>query len=182
MIIDFPDTFEKFAPALVRSGKWSASKTLMTEAMRNADELKKVGDAADGLRGTAASAAGGPAGKAFAAYWKSHVKGAKRTRASKARRGRVGRRVPRSGQGVLGSAGEDQEQPARGLGPPGAKVTFLTLGRAVRLLAGREIDYEGRSSPIDFDARGDIGSAVFEIWRYDGGGKISTLKTITFRG
>ena len=30
--------------------------------------------------------------------------------------------------------------------------------------------------------RGDIGSAVFEIWRNDGGGKISTLKTITFTG
>src|ERR687888_116209 len=28
VIIDFPDTFEKFAPSLVRSGKWSAAKTL----------------------------------------------------------------------------------------------------------------------------------------------------------
>src|SRR5712692_8127751 len=36
VIIDFPETFQKFAPALVRSGKWDASKTLMTEALRNA--------------------------------------------------------------------------------------------------------------------------------------------------
>ena len=60
MIIDFPDTFAKFVPSLVRSGKWSAAKTLMTEAMRNGDELAKLGTPVNGLRGTAASAAGGP--------------------------------------------------------------------------------------------------------------------------
>jgi hypothetical protein len=68
-------------------------------------------------------------------------------------------------------------------GPPGTKVNFLTLGKAIKLLrAGRDVDYEGALSPVDFDANGDIGSAVFEIWRNDGGGKISTLKTITFHG
>ena len=50
------------------------------------------------------------------------------------------------------------------------------------LLAHKDVDYEGAFSPVDFDANGDIGSAVFEIWRYDGGGKISTLRTVTFRG
>src|SRR5215203_1992693 len=148
VIIDFPDTFEKFAPSLVRSGKWSATKTLMTEAMRNGDVLAKIGSPVEGLRGTAASAAGGPAGKAFAAQ---------------------PARIKANLRSVSGA--------------PGRKVTFQTLGRAVSLLrAGKEIDYEGAFSPVDFDARGDIGAAVFEIWKNDGGGKISTLKTITFRG
>src|SRR2546423_3319263 len=62
IIIDFPDTFQKFAPALVRSGKWDASKTLMTEALRNTTVLDAIGNPAVGLSGTAASAAGGPAG------------------------------------------------------------------------------------------------------------------------
>src|SRR5262245_10443968 len=75
VIIDFPDTFEKFMPSLVRSGKWRAAKTLMTEAMKNGDVLSKLGSPADGLRGTAASSAGGPAGQAFEVYWKTHVKG-----------------------------------------------------------------------------------------------------------
>ena len=184
VIIDFPDTFEKFAPALVRSGKWSASKTLMTEAMRNGDELSKIGAPADGLRGTAASAAGGPAGKAFASYWKSRVKGAKPYT------GFEGTAVDASVVAFLAAVKACSAQPTKiknnlraVSGAPGTKVNFLTLGRAVRLLrAGREIDYEGAFSPVDFDARGDIGSAVFEIWRNDGGGKISTLKTITFRG
>ena len=30
--------------------------------------------------------------------------------------------------------------------------------------------------------RCDIGSAVFEIWKYASAGKIDTLKTVTFRG
>src|ERR671919_544165 len=38
VIIDFPETFAKVGPALVRAGGWGPSKTFMTEAMRNADE------------------------------------------------------------------------------------------------------------------------------------------------
>jgi branched-chain amino acid transport system substrate-binding protein len=184
VIIDFPDTFEKFMPALVRSGKWSATKTLMTEAMRNSDVLSKLGTPADGLRGTAASAAGGPAGKAFAAYWKSHVKGAKPYTSFE------GTALDAVNVAFLAAVKACSSRPARikanlraVSGPPGTKVTFLTLGKAIKALrAGRDVDYEGAFSPVDFDANGDIGSALFEIWKNDGGGKISTLKTITFRG
>jgi branched-chain amino acid transport system substrate-binding protein len=184
VIIDFPETFEKFAPSLVRSGKWSASKTLMTEAMRNGDVLSKIGSQVDGLRGTAASAAGGPAGKAFAAYWKSHVTGAKPYTSFE------GTALDAANVAFLAAVKGCSSKPSsikanlRAVsGPPGTKVTFLTLGRAIRQLrAGKDVDYEGAFSPVDFDRNGDIGSAVFEIWRNDGGGKISTLKTITFRG
>jgi hypothetical protein len=68
-------------------------------------------------------------------------------------------------------------------GPPGTKVTFLQLAKAIKLIqAGKEVDYEGAFSPVDFDAKGDIASAVFEVWKYSAAGKIDTLKTITFRG
>ena len=184
VIIDFPETFEKFAPSLVRSGKWSASKTLMTEAMRNGDVLAKIGSQVNGLRGTAASAAGGPAGKAFAAYWKTHVKGAKPYTSFE------GTALDAANVAFLAALKACSSRPARikanlrsVSGPPGTKVTFLTLGRAIRLLrAAKDVDYEGAFSPVDFDGNGDIGAAVFEIWRNDGGGKISTLKTITFHG
>jgi branched-chain amino acid transport system substrate-binding protein len=184
VIIDFPDTFEKFAPSLVRSGGWSAGKTLMTEAMRNGDVLKKIGTPVNGLRGTAASAAGGPAGKAFATYWKNNVRGAKPYTSFE------GTALDAANVAFLAAVKGCSSRPAaikanlRAVsGPPGRKVTFLTLGRAIReLRAGRDVDYEGAFSPVDFDARGDIGAAVFEIWRHDSGGTIRTLKTITFRG
>src|SRR5690348_173615 len=76
VIIDFPETFLKFAPSLIRSGKWSATKTLMTEALKDGKTLDSIGGNVVGLSGTAASAAGGPAGNAFHTLWNAKVKGA----------------------------------------------------------------------------------------------------------
>src|SRR4029079_3819463 len=53
----------------------------------------------------------------------------------------------------------------RGSGPPATKVTFLQLAKAIKLIrAGKEVDYEGAFSPVDFDAKGDIGSAALQMW------------------
>jgi ABC-type branched-subunit amino acid transport system substrate-binding protein len=182
VIIDFPTTFEKFVPSLVRTGKWNAAKTLMTEAMRNTDELNKVGDPANGLRGTAASAAGGPAGAAFAALWKSSVTGAKPFT------GFEGTAFDAANVAFLAAVKGCSAAPSKikvnlrpVSGPPGAKVTFQNLTKAVKLLvAGKDVNYEGAFSPVDFDANGDIGSAVYEIWQYSNK-QITTLKTITFK-
>jgi len=184
VIIDFPDTFQKFAPSLVRTGKWDPKKTFMTEALRNADVLKAIGSPVDGLRGTAASSAGGPAGKAFAALWKAQVRGAKPYT------GFEGTAFDASMVAFLaavkGCSASDARLKANLIpisGPPGIKVTFRNLTTGVKaLLAGKDIDYEGAFSPVDFDKNGDIGSAVYEIWQNDGNGKISTLRTVTFRG
>jgi ABC-type branched-subunit amino acid transport system substrate-binding protein len=184
VIIDFPDTFEKFAPSLVRSGKWNPAKTFMTEALRNTDVLSKIGDRVRGLRGTAASSAGGPAGKSFAALWKARVRGAKPYTSFE------GTAFDAANVAFLAAVRACSDAPARlktrlraVSGPPGTKVTWRNLTQAVRLLrAGRDIDYEGAFSPVDFDRNGDIGSAVFEIWRYNGGTNISRLRTVTFRG
>ena len=184
VIIDFPDTFQKFAPSLVRTGSWDPKRTFMTEALRNADVLKTFGTAVNGLRGTAASSAGGPAGKAFAVLWKAQVHGAKPYT------GFEGTAFDASMVAFLAAVKGCSASDAvlkRNLipisGPPGMKVTFQNLTAGVKaLLAGKDIDYEGAFSPVDFDRNGDIGSAVYEIWKYNGNGNISTLKTVTFRG
>jgi branched-chain amino acid transport system substrate-binding protein len=184
VIIDFPDTFQKFAPSLVRTGKWDATKTFMTEALRNTTVLDAIGNPVIGLRGTAASAAGGPAGAAFAAYWKRQIKGAKPYT------GFEGTAVDAANVAFLAAlracsatAAKFKSNLVRVSGPPGTKVTFLQLVRAIKLIrSGKEIDYEGAFSPVDFDAKGDIGSAVFEVWKYSAPGKIDTLRTTTFRG
>src|SRR3954468_15631006 len=184
VIIDFPETFQKFVPSLVRSGKWDASKTFMTEALRNTTILDAIGSPIIGLRGTAASAAGGPAAASFAAYWKKNVKGAKPYT------GFEGTAFDAANVAFLAAMRACSSSPAkiktnlvRVSGPPGAKVTFLQLAKAIKLVrAGKEVDYEGAFSPVDFDSHGDTGSAVFEIWKYSGAGKIDSLKTVTFRG
>lgn len=184
VIIDFPETFQKYAASLVRTGKWDASRTFMTEALRNTTVLDTIGNPVVGLRGTAASAAGGPAGASFAAYWKKHVKGAKPYT------GFEGTALDAANVAFLAALKACSSSPAKikanlvaVSGPPGVKVTYLQLAKAIKLIrAGKEVDYEGAFSPVDFDAKGDIGSAVFEIWKYAAAGKIDTLKTITFRG
>jgi ABC-type branched-subunit amino acid transport system substrate-binding protein len=184
VIIDFPETFQKFAPALVRTGKWDASKTFMTEALRNTTVLDQIGSPVVGLRGTAASAAGGPAGASFAAYWKKNVQGAKPYT------GFEGTALDAVNVAFLAALRACSSSPAKikdnlvsVSGPPGTKVTYLQMAKAIKLIrAGKEVDYEGAFSPVDFDANGDIRSAVFEIWKYTGPGKIDTLSTVTFKG
>jgi branched-chain amino acid transport system substrate-binding protein len=184
VIIDFPETFQKYVASLVRTGKWDASRTFMTEALRDTSVLDPIGNPIIGLRGTAASAAGGPAGASFASYWKKHVKGAKPYT------GFEGTAVDAADVAFLAALKGCSASPAKikanlvsVSGPPGVKVTYLQMAKAIKLIrAGKEVDYEGAFSPVDFDSKGDIGSAVFEIWKYSAPGKIDTLKTVTFRG
>lgn len=184
VIIDFPETFLKFAPSLIRSGKWSAAQTLMTEAMKDGKTLDSIGQPVVGLSGTAASAAGGPAGNAFHNAWNKDVKGAQPYT------GFEGTAFDAANVAFLAALRGCSASPAKikanliaVSGPPGKKVTFQQLGTAISLLRQhKEIDYEGAFSPVDFDANGDIGSAVYEIWKYNGNSSFSTLKTITFRG
>jgi branched-chain amino acid transport system substrate-binding protein len=184
VIIDFPETFEKMGPALVRTGRWQPSKTLMTEAMRNADVLGKIGaQAVTGMRGTAPTSEGAPARKPFDALFKQRAKNAD------AITGFEGSAFDAAMLGYLAAVKARSASPARikaqlraVSGPPGRKYTYRQLDRAVKdLLAGKDIDYEGAWGPIDFDRNGDPGSAVYEIWIYRGG-TISTQRTITFKG
>jgi branched-chain amino acid transport system substrate-binding protein len=184
VIIDFPETFQKFAPSLVRTGKWDATKTLMTEALKNGQTLDAIGSPVVGLSGTAASAAGGPAGNAFHALWNKSVHGAKPYT------GFEGTAFDAANVAFLAALRGCSSSPAKiknnlvaVSGPPGTKVTFAQMKQAIKLvLAQKEIDYEGAFSPVDFDANGDIGSAVYEIWQYTGSSTFKTLQTITFRG
>ena len=184
VIIDFPQTFVKFAPSLVRTGKWDATKTLMTEALKDGPTLDGIGQPAVGLSGTAASAAGGPAGNAFHALWNKDVKRAQPYT------GFEGTAFDAANVAFLAALRGCSASPAKiknnlvaVSGPPGAKVTFQQMRRAISLLrAHKEIDYEGAFSPVNFNPDGDISSAVYEIWRYDGNSKFTTLKTFTFTG
>jgi branched-chain amino acid transport system substrate-binding protein len=183
VIIDFPETFQKFAPSLVRTGKWDASKTLMTEALRNADVLNSIGKPVEGLRGTAATSEGAPARAAFDALWKARVKNAKPYT------GFEGTAFDAANLAFLAAVKACSAKPVKlkaqlraVSAPPGTKVTYKQMDKAVKLLlSGKDVNYEGAWGPIDWDGNGDPGSAVYEIWKYSGNA-ISTLKTITFAG
>src|ERR687892_268724 len=183
VIIDFPETFARFGPALVRAGGWDPRQTFMTEAMRNAEELTKIGaEATEGLRGTAPTSEDAPARDAFDALFEQEAEGSPLTGFE----GASFDAVLLSFLAALAAGSSDPDDVKGSLqdvsGPPGEKYTFEQLDQAVQaLLAGEDIDYEGAWGPIDFDENGDPGSAIYEVWEFDGT-DVATQTTFTFEG
>ena len=53
--------------------------------------------------------------------------------------------------------------------PPGEVVTYNEFAKAFKLIqAGKEINYEGVSGPVDFDKAGDMAQGVIEVWKIQG--------------
>jgi ABC-type branched-subunit amino acid transport system substrate-binding protein len=184
VIIDFLPSFSKLAPPLVRSGSWDPRRTFVNEAIRNKEELDKIGGgrALEGLRGTAPTSEGAPARAPFDNLFKRQAP------SNTPLTGFEGAAFDSVMLGFLASVKARSTSPSRiklhlraVSGPPGKKYTYLQLGAAIKaLLAGKDVDYEGAWGPVDWDAKGDPGSAVYEVWRYQGGA-ISTLTRFTFK-
>ncbi len=182
LIIDFPETWARVGPALVRAGGWDPTLTFTADGLRSSTLPDEVGaPATDGMRGTAPTSEGAPAGDAFDRVFRE------RAPSGVDRQTFDAHAFDAVIVGFLAAvrAGSSDPEAIRDnlqavTGPPGRQVTFEDLDEAIRLLAdGEDIDYEGASGPIDFDANGDPGSALYEIWRFDGG-EIVTEETLTF--
>src|SRR6185437_10603372 len=53
---------------------------------------------------------------------------------------------------------------------PGVKYNYLQLPQAIAALeAGKDINYEGVTGSIDFDANGDPSAAIYDFYQYIGG-------------
>ena len=53
--------------------------------------------------------------------------------------------------------------------PPGEVVTYNEFAKAFKLIqAGKDINYEGVSGPVDFDKAGDMAQGVIEVWKVQG--------------
>lgn len=181
VIIDFPETFARFGPSLVRTGEWDPSRTFMTEAMRNEESLTEVGaDVLSGLRGTAPTSEGAPARASFDELFTENAPDVPLT-------GFEGSSFDATILAFLAALEAGSSDPAdiaehlaSVSGPGGDTYTFENLGDAIAaLVAGEEINYEGAWGPIDFDENGDPGSAIYEVWEFQDG-SISTLETFTF--
>lgn len=181
VIIDFPETFARLGPSLVRTGAWDPTRTFMTDAMRNEESLTEIGaEQLAGLRGTAPTSEGAPARAAFDALFTELAPDVPLT-------GFEGSAFDATILAFLGALSAGSSDPAAIAaelqavsGPEGEQYTYENLADAVRALAaGEDIDYEGAWGPIDFDENGDPGSAIYEVWEFDGSA-ISTLETFTF--
>lgn len=185
VVIDFPETYKRFGPALVRAGgAWSPSNMLMTEAMRSEEELAKVGpQATEGLRGTAPTSEGAPAREELDELFEAE---ASRREPLTGFEGSSFDSVMLAFLAAVAGDSSDPEDIKENLqavsGPPGTKYTYLELDQAIAdLRDGEEIDYEGAWGPIDWTEAGDPSTAIYEVWR-NRNGKIDQVDTFNFGG
>lgn len=183
MIADFPTTFEKVGPALVRTGTWSPARTFMTEAMQSTSALAKIGaPATEGLRGTAGSGKGGAAPDAFQEEFEARNPGTTYT-------GFEGTSFDASVMAGLaavkagsGKADDIKKALLTVSTAGGQEFTWQQLPEAITAIkAGKPVKYLGAWGPIVFDGKGDPTQSSFVVWDYTGG-KIGTLRDFSFGG
>ena len=176
VIIDFPDTFAKVGPALVRTGKWDAKKTFFTEAMYDAAVIKTIGvDIMAGARGTAAKDLG-----IAAAAWKAKRKAAKPSTketfvdasgydatvllclAAIHAKSTKSAALSKSLRAVSGAKG-------------GKNIPWSKLGDAVKAAAaGQSFTFQGAWTTAKFDANGDTSGALFRVYSIAADGSLSS--------
>lgn len=173
VIIDFPETFNKVGPALVRTGNYDPTSTFGTDGLASSSLPETAGeDATEGFRGTAPGSPdkGSPAEPFDKVYTESEPQDVDRQTFDAQNFDAV--ILCYLAAVAAGSTdGTDMAEEVREIsGPPGDEFTFLTLPDAIEALQdGEDIDYNGASGQIDMDDAGDATAGVYDIYRYRNG-------------
>jgi ABC-type branched-subunit amino acid transport system substrate-binding protein len=177
LIVDFPETFAKVGPALVRTGSWDPTKTFVTDGLRDASLPGSAGDqATEGLLGTSPTTASNPAAKGFdAAFAATAPSGVKRGTYDVNAFDAVIVAFLAALQAGTDDSSVWKDELADVSGPEGTQYAFADLAQAIQdVIAGNDIDYEGASGPINFDENGDP-SGLYDEWTFEGG-KVKVLE------
>lgn len=178
VIADFPDTYAKLGAALLRTGKFNANKAYVADALAFAEVPSSIPAASlEGARGTVAGAPlSAAAYKAFDKLWKK-TNGAHFSLDSN--------QFDATMLCIIASAAAKSSKPAairakirKIAGPPGKKYNFTQLGAALKAVsAGKDINYEGVSGPVDLNGRGDPTTGLYDLFQFKNG-KLITLRQI----
>jgi branched-chain amino acid transport system substrate-binding protein len=171
VIIDFPETYQKVGPALVRAGGWDPKKSFITDGLASSDLPKNAGrEATEGMRGTApGSPEAGSASEAFDKLYTDAPGPGRQTFDAQNFDAVILCYLAAVAAG--GTDGKDMAAELQGItGPGGDKFTFEQLPEAIEALQnGDDIDYEGASGPVDLNDDGDPTSGVYDVYRYRNG-------------
>ena len=173
VIIDFPETYNKVGPALVRTGNWDPKKTFVTDGLVSSDLAADAGaDAVDGMRATAPGAPdkGSPTEEFDQLYTQSDPKDVERQTFDAQNFDAV--MLCYLAAVAAGSTdGTDMAAEVRDIsGPPGDSFTYLTLSDAITALQnGDDINYNGASGEIDMDEAGDATAGVYDTYQFKAG-------------
>jgi ABC-type branched-subunit amino acid transport system substrate-binding protein len=171
VIIDFPETYQRVGPALVRSGNWSADKTWVTDGLISGTLAEDAGaKAVNGLRGSAPGAPDeGAASEAFDTLY-TEAPGPKR-QTFDAQNFDAVILCYLAAVAAGSTEGPDMAEQIQGItAPGGTKYTFEELPAAIEALQnGEDIDYDGASGPIDMNEDGDATAGVYDLYRFEDG-------------
>jgi branched-chain amino acid transport system substrate-binding protein len=177
LIVDFPETWAKFGPALVRTGEWDITRTFTTDGLALAKkDVKSLGpELTEGMRGTRPNpgVTPAPAADAFEAAFKERD-------AEGVGRGTFDAQAFDAAMLAFLAALQAGSSDPAGIrdnlqaisGPPGEQYTFEQLDDAINaVLAGEDIDYEGASGSVNLDENGDPGAegSSYQFFEYKNG-------------
>ena len=172
VIFDFPETYNKVGPALVRAG-FDPTTTFFTDGLASSDLPSTAGEeATEGMRGTAPGSPdeGGPSTAFDELYVESDPTDIERQTFDSQNFDAV--IMCYLAAVAAGSTdGADMAEVVRDVsGPPGDQYSWEELPDAIEALQnGDDIDYEGASGSIDMDETGDATGGVYDTSTFKNG-------------
>ena len=182
VIVDFPETYAKIGGELLRTGRFDARDLFVTDGLADEGVGVTVPDRAlQGARGTRPGTLeeGEPA-RAFDRLYTRSDKSPAERQTFDAQNFDATMLCFLAAVAAGSNEGAAIQSKLRDVSaPPGRPVTFEDLPEAVRLLRrGEDIDYQGASGPIDFDAQGDPTVGTYEVFRYGRGGRFEIERQV----
>ncbi|HLM32019.1 MAG TPA: ABC transporter substrate-binding protein [Solirubrobacterales bacterium] len=173
VIVDFPETFNKVGPALVRAG-FDPTIGFVTDGLISSDLAESAGeDAVNGLRGTAPGVPDDEeSAKAFDDLWnKSSIEPNVDRQTFDAQNFDAVVLCYLAAVAAGSTEGADMAEQVQSISaPPGDTFTWEDLPAAIEALQnGDDIDYQGASGPIDMDENGDATSGVYDVYEFKNG-------------
>jgi hypothetical protein len=174
VIVDFPETFLKVGPALVRTGDWDPGTTFVTDGLVSGALIEEPANKefTDGIRGTAPGTPteGAPSEAFDELYTSSPPEDVDRQTFD----GQNFDAVILCYLAAVAAGSTDGQEMADALpdvtGPPGDSYTWEQLPEAIEALQnGDDIDYVGAAGEIDLDENGDPSAGVYDTLQAKGG-------------
>jgi ABC-type branched-subunit amino acid transport system substrate-binding protein len=171
LIIDYPDSFVKMSAALMRTGSYDPSKLLVPDTISFSEVPDNINKAA--LEGSTGTRAGTPeTTEAYAAFneaWKAAGGADHFSLDANSFDATMLCFLSAVAAGSTDSAAILSKM-REVASPPGEKYNFLQLTDAVKaLMAGKDIDFEGVSGPLDIGPTGDTTASLYDIFTYKDG-------------
>ena len=171
VIIDFPETYNKVGPALVRTGNFDPKTTFVTDGLISGDLIESAGpEATVGLRGTAP---GVPDDDTQSVAFDEAYNAAEPTDVDRmtfdAQNFDAVVICYLAAVAAGSSEGADLASTIQSVSAaPGDQYTWEELPAAIEALQnGDDIDYQGASGAIDMDDAGDATGGVYDIYTFD---------------